>query len=161
MSILVPMRQDVFAEYRELAIVGYAEENVKASFWSAEGSLERSRVIFDSLLPQGLTTPNNYLYEIKATVDEATVGFLWFANAERHGVPMAYIYHLLIKGPYRRLGHAKRALLALEPIVAALGLRHIGLQAFGGNNIGAQALYRHVGYVVTGINMAKNLDASA
>jgi GNAT superfamily N-acetyltransferase len=161
MSILVPMRQNEFAEYRESSIVGYAEENVKAGYWSADGSVERSGMIFDSLLPQGLATPNNYIYEIKPAVDEATVGFLWFANVERQGGRMAYIYHLLVKEPYRRLGHAKHALQALEPIVASLGLRRIGLQVFGGNNIGAEALYRQVGYVVTGINMAKNLTASA
>jgi ribosomal protein S18 acetylase RimI-like enzyme len=161
MSVLVPMRPEEFVKYRESSVTGYAKDSVEAGYWSAEGSLKRSRIIFDSLLPHGLTTPNNYLYELQAAVDGATVGFLWFANVERQGIRMAYVYHILIKEPYRRLGHAKRALFALEPIVASLGLSSIGLQVFGGNNIGAQALYRQVGYVVTGINMSKNLNASA
>jgi ribosomal protein S18 acetylase RimI-like enzyme len=155
------MRSKEFAEYRESSITEYAKDNVKAGYWSAEGSLERSRIIFDSLLPNGLTTPNNYLYEIKTAIDGATIGFLWFANVERQGIRMAYVYHILIKEPYRRLGHAKRALFALESIVASLGLNSIGLQVFGSDNIGAQALYRQVGYVVTGINMSKSLHASA
>ena len=155
------MRPKEFPEYRESSIIGYANDNVKAGYWGAEGALERSRILFDSLLPQGVRTPNNYLYEIKVAVDGATVGFLWFADIERQGIRMAYVYHILVKKPYRRLGHAKRALSALEPIAASLGLRSIGLQVFGDNNIAAQALYKQVGYVVTGINMSKNLNASA
>lgn len=100
MSILVPIRPEEFAEYRESSVAGYVKHNVKAGYWSAGGSLERSRILFDSLLPQGLTTPNNYFYEIKATVDGATVGFLWFANVERQGTRMAYVYHIFIKEPY-------------------------------------------------------------
>jgi ribosomal protein S18 acetylase RimI-like enzyme len=155
------MRPEEFPEYRESSVIGYAEDNVKAGYWPAEGSVERSRILFDGLLPQGLKTPDNYLYEIKAAVDGATVGFLWFASVERQGVRTAYVYHIVVREPYRRLGHAKRALLALESIVASLGLPSIGLQVFGRDNIGAQALYGQVGYVVTGINMSKNLNASA
>lgn len=94
MSVLVPMKPEEFAEYREFSIGGYAKDNVEAGYWTAEGSRERSRMLFDSLLPQGLTTPNNYLYEITVAVDGATVGFLWFANMERQGIRGLRLSHL-------------------------------------------------------------------
>ena len=79
------MRQEVFAEYMESSIIGYAEDNIASGRWPAGGALERSATEFHKLLPQGLATPKNHLFEIKATGDGPTVGFLWFAEEDRHG----------------------------------------------------------------------------
>jgi ribosomal protein S18 acetylase RimI-like enzyme len=109
-------------------------------------------------LPQGLATPDNHLFEILATADGPTVGCLWFAVEDQHGVRGAYVYDVEIKPEFRRLGHARRAFQALDGIVASLGLSSIGLHVFG-HNPGAQALYIQLGFAVTGINMLKRLDA--
>ncbi len=160
MTILSPMRPELFAEYLKSSVTGYAEENVASGRWPAQDALQRSRNEFHELLPQGLATPNNYLFEIKAAENGPTVGFIWFAAEEHRGTRGAYVYDVIVKEAYRRLGHARRAFLALEPLVAALGLSSIGLHVFG-HNAGAQALYSQLGYAVTGINMLKKLDARA
>jgi ribosomal protein S18 acetylase RimI-like enzyme len=156
MTVLVAMRPDVFDAYREAAIVGYAEDNIASGRWPRDGALEQSRANFESLLPQGLATPDNYLFEIKAADGGPTVGTLWFAVEERHGIRAAYVYDVEISAAHRRQGHATRAFDALESRVTALGLSSIGLHVFG-HNPGAQALYAKLGYVVTGINMVKRL----
>lgn len=150
------MRPDVFDAYREAAIVGYAEDNIASGRWPLEDAVERSRANFASLLPQGLSTPDNYLFEIKASDTGPTVGALWFAVEERHGVRSAFVYDVEISAAWRRQGHATRAFAALESRVTALGLSSIGLHVFG-HNPGAQALYAKLGYGVTGINMVKRL----
>ena len=160
MTVLSPMHQEVFAEYVESSVVGYAEENIASGRWPAEGAVERSAAEFRDLLPQGLATPKNHLFEIKATDEGPTVGFIWFAEEDRHGARGAYVYDVVIKEDFRRQGHAERAFLALEPLVAELGLSSIGLHVFG-HNTGAQALYAKLGYAVTGINMLKKLNARA
>lgn len=157
MTVLAPMRPEVYDAYREAAIAGYTEDNVASGRWPREGALERSRANFESLLPQGLATPDHYLFEILAAEAGPTVGFLWFAVEERYGIRSAYVYDLAIHAESRRRGHAKRAFEALEHLVSALGLSSIGLHVFG-NNPGAQALYAKLGYRVTGLNMAKHLD---
>ena len=122
-----------------------------------EGALERSRDDFQHLLPRGLATPDNYLYEIMAEKSGPTVGFLWFAVQDQQGLRSAFVYDVRVKEEYRRLGHATRAFLALEPIVVGLGLPSIGLHVFGHNHA-AQALYGRLGYAVTDINMVKALN---
>jgi ribosomal protein S18 acetylase RimI-like enzyme len=156
MTSLSPMRAEEFPAYRENAIAGYAEDCVASHRWPSEGSIERSRADFDNSLPQGIATPDNYLYEIWASESEPTVGVLWFAIEEKNGLRKAFVYDIEIKPEHRRQGHARQAFVLLEPIVSALALDSIGLHVFSQNRA-AQALYEKLGYVVTGINMQKRL----
>lgn len=160
MTMLSSMRPEVFDEYLPAAITGYADDNVLVGRWPAQGAVERSRAEFHSLLPQGLGTPGNHLYEIKASDSGPTVGYLWFAVEEHDGSRGAFVYDVEVKPDHRRQGHARRAFLALEPIVAGLGLSRIGLHVFG-HNAAAQALYGRLGYAVIGIQMLKKLDPLA
>ncbi len=157
MTVIVPMRPAAYDVYLQAAIADYAQGNVASGRWPPEGTLERSHAEFERLLPQGLATPDNYLFEIKATEDGPTVGFIWFAVEARHGIRPAFVYDVEIQEEWRRQGHATRAFETLESFVAALGLTSIGLHVFG-NNLGAQALYAKLGYSVTDINMVKRLD---
>jgi ribosomal protein S18 acetylase RimI-like enzyme len=138
------------------AIVGYAQDNVSAGRWPEVGALERSREDFGSLLPQGLATSDHFLYEILAGAAGPAVGCLWVHIEYKHGAVSAYVYDLEIEPAFRRQGHAVRALQALEAIAAAAGADGIGLNVFA-DNVGAQALYRKLGYVPTNFNMHKRL----
>jgi ribosomal protein S18 acetylase RimI-like enzyme len=150
------MRPEVFAEYLISSVAGYAEGNVSSGRWPADGAVARSRIEFQELLPQGLATPDHHLFEIRESAQGATVGYIWFAAEDRHGIRGAFVYDVEIKEAYRRRGHATRAFQALELRVAAMGLSTIGLHVFG-HNAGAQALYQQLGYAVTGINMLKKV----
>ena len=124
----------------------------------ASEALDRSRADFHSLLPAGLTSPNNYIYSIwsdDAPLD-APVGVLWIAVQSRQP-SQAFIFDFIIFEPYRRRGYGAQALLALEPKVRALGLETIGLHVFGHNH-GAIALYEKSGYEITDINMVKKVN---
>jgi ribosomal protein S18 acetylase RimI-like enzyme len=159
MTFLSPMRAEVFPSYLENAIAGYAEDCVTSHRWPSEGAIERSRADFENSLPQGLATPENYLYEIKASESGPTVGVIWFAVEEKHGLRNAYVYDIEINIQHRRQGHAFQSLVLLEPIVDALGLGRIGLHVFR-HNPGAQAMYEKLGYEVTGTNMQKRLGGA-
>ena len=115
---------------------------------------------FNASLPQGLQTPNNYLFEMKAVETGPTVGYIWFAVVEKDGLSSAFVYDVEVKPQYRRQGYATAAFEALEPKVRALGLSSIGLHVFA-RNAGAQALYAKLGYGVTSVNMLKHLDEVA
>ncbi|MEP7207418.1 MAG: GNAT family N-acetyltransferase [Casimicrobiaceae bacterium] len=158
MTILIPMRPQAFAAYREEAVAGYAEDNVVAGRWPGEGAVERSRTEFDRLLPQGLATPGNHLFEILADRNGAVVGAIWMAVEDRHGARGGYVYDVGIVAAHRRQGHATAAFRALESFAAGLGLSTLGLHVFGQNQA-AQALYAHLGYQVVGINMLKHLGS--
>ena len=160
MTKLVPMQAASFAVYRESSIHAYAEENVAARRRSKVDALAFARDDFEVLLPQGLDTPDNYLYEIQAIPHDTNasmhVGYLWFAVVTRSGVRTGYVYDLEVFLEFRRQGHAERAFEALEPIARELGLASIALHVFA-HNPSARTLYAKLGYKVTGHNMLKHL----
>jgi len=156
MTTLRPMRPDTYPAYVESSIEGYAQDNISSGRWPEAGALERSRREFDALLPAGLDTPDNFLFEILDEQEGQVVGFVWYAIERKKGPCSAYIYDLEIKIEHRRKGHALRALQALESIAAAAGANSMGLNVFA-NNLGAQELYNQLGYAPTNFNMRKPL----
>jgi ribosomal protein S18 acetylase RimI-like enzyme len=154
------MQSGSFATWLESAVVAYARENVESGRWPEIGALARSRDAFRSLLPAGIATPDNYLFEILEGEAGPLVGFVWYAMDRKHGSCQAFIYDVVILEAFRRRGHARRALLALEQHAANLGATAVGLNVFAGNH-GAQALYRALGYVATNINLSKQMDPAA
>ncbi len=159
MVILAPMKPNAFAGYRDAAAAGYAEDNVTSGRWPKAGALQRSYEDFDESLPQGLATPDNFLYEVLIKSTGAAVGIIWFAVVVKNGLKSAFVYDVEVRPECRRRGYARMAFTELEPLVSALGLSSIGLHVFG-NNPGAQALYQSLGYGVTGINMRKQLGGA-
>ncbi len=156
MTVLLPMRPASFATYVEASVAAYAGDNVRAGRWDKAGAVERSRADFASLLPQGLDTPDNFLFEILEREHGPVVGFAWLALERKHAPVTAYIYNIQIHAAHRRKGHAFRALRALEAKAAAAGAQSIGLNVFA-FNVEAQALYRKLGYATTNCNMRKPL----
>ena len=156
MTTLIPMSAEKFVHYQVAAVAGYAEDNVASGRWPEEGAIARSQADFAESLPQGLQTPDNYLFEITAGDDGVCVGYIWFAVVEKNGLRSAFVFDVEIKPEFRRQGHAAAAFAALEPLVRKLGLSSIGLHVFS-QNAGAQALYRKLGYGVTSVNMLKHL----
>lgn len=90
MTVLAPMRPEVYATYLEASVAGYAEDNTASGRWPREGAVERSRANYLDLPPQWLATPDNYLYEIMADDGGPIVGVIWFAVEARHGVRLRY-----------------------------------------------------------------------
>jgi ribosomal protein S18 acetylase RimI-like enzyme len=176
---LLPMRAAAFADYAAHSAAAFAEDNVRSGRWPAFQALERAQRDFADSLPQGLATADNFLFEIVVAktvtpgldiadtlevsapgTGEVSVGILWFAVVEKHGIAQAFVYDLEIDPAFRRQGYARFAFHALEELVAARGITQIGLHVFA-HNVAAQALYRSLGYDVTSHNMLKHLGATA
>lgn len=154
---LAPMTEEEFKRFLEREIADYAQENVKAGYWSESEALDKSREKHQSLLPDGLATPNHYLFHIQNTVTGDRVGVLWlFANVTA-ARPSGFIYDLLIEEEFRRRGYARQAMLAVEEKARELGLGSIGLHVFA-HNPSAKALYDQLGYQVRSVNMIKDLS---
>ena len=152
---LRPMTHERFASYTEQSIAEYARENVEAGRWIEAGALERARRDYLALLPQGLDTPDHFVFDI-VDDDGAVVGMLWFALLRQHGQRTAYVYDIKVDAARRRRGHARRALQVFESLARAMGAHAVGLNVFA-HNAGAQALYEQLGYRVTNSNMRKAL----
>lgn len=155
-ATLAPMRAEAFTAFFDTAVAAYAGDNVAAGRWRADEAPALARAETERLLPQGAATPEHHLLEI---VDGGTaVGFLWFAAMSRGSTRVAFVYQIYVHAGFRRRGHARAALQALEGIVGGLGLAGIALHVFG-SNTGAQALYRSLGYGTTSLNLFKPLGS--
>lgn len=153
---LTPMRKAEFEEYYRQDVYKYADENVKAGYWTPAEALEKSISAHQQLLPQGLATPNHYLFMIEDTQRGEKVGVVWLEADSKSPKPDGFIYDLLIYEPYRRQGYATQAMLALEDKAKGTGLQALYLHVFA-HNPNAKALYDRLGYQVTSYRMSKPL----
>jgi RimJ/RimL family protein N-acetyltransferase len=152
---LVPMDEADFQAYLAAAIPSYAEEHIAAGRWSREEALNKAEAEYHQLLPEGLATPDQYLYSIEDMAG-AKVGMLWFAVERRPAGARAFVYDVEVFEPFRRRGYAEQAFKAMEERVRELGLNTISLHVFGHNHA-ARALYEKLGYIATNLNMSKTL----
>jgi RimJ/RimL family protein N-acetyltransferase len=160
MTTLVPMTEAEFASFSEESSQGYAQDKVDSGQWAREDALRLARESHRELLPQGIGTPNHYLFTVRDDEILECLGELWFARKERGGMSVAYVYAISIREKHRRKGHATRALAALEKEARVLGMEGVELHVFG-HNPAAQALYAKTGYEATNIIMFKRLGAAA
>src|SRR5580698_8091723 len=100
-----------FAGFAKEAPRGYAKDQAEAGVWSPDKALELATADFNRLLPQGLGTPDHFLYVLRDG-ETRSVGILWFARKERAGAKVAYVYGIFIREEFRRKGHATSALKA-------------------------------------------------
>jgi GNAT superfamily N-acetyltransferase len=150
---LEPMSESVYETWRERSVREYAAENVKSGRWTEDEALDRSAEDFVQLLPDGLTSPGNYLWTVRSDAGD-DVGILWVDTNRRPG--QAFIYDIEMDESRRGQGFGTATLLALEDWARSGGISSIGLHVFG-HNTGAWQLYKRMGYVETSVQMEKHL----
>jgi ribosomal protein S18 acetylase RimI-like enzyme len=148
MISLKTMQQEDFDRVIESEIRGYAADHVRNGNWPEEGSLERSRKEFETLLPDGVHTPNQYLWSLLNGVQK--LGFIWVQVKDRK----AFIYDFLVEEEFRGKGYGKQALAAMDEKLKSMDVESVGLHVFG-DNVTAQELYKKMGFEITGIHMQK------
>jgi ribosomal protein S18 acetylase RimI-like enzyme len=152
---LIKMTEATFKNYLKIAISSYAKENIDAGRWKEEGAIERSREDHDRLLPEGIKTKNNHLFEIKENSHGQIVGHLWLAIDEQLNQKSAFIYDIEIYEAFRRKGFAKSVLRNAEAFVMTSGIYSIGLHVFN-HNEAAKALYSALDYNTVDENTIEN-----
>ena len=153
---LKTMNEVSFAEYLKAIIPVYANDNVESGRWEKSEALERAKKDYARLLPQGLESENDYLFNVIENISSKDVGYIWVKVEEHNQTKSAFIYDVGIDENYRRKGYARAALYCIEKVVADLGVTSLGLNVFN-HNVGAQALYNSLGYQVVSHNMKKSI----
>lgn len=154
---LVEIDDADFQAWKQMAVDEYFTERVRAGN-DGPDSPDHSRIEFESLLPYGRLTKNNYIFSI---VDEKQgsrkVGILWYA-ADAPDLPRdtLFLYDIRIDEGMRGKGYGKATMLLLEQRAKELGKKRIALHVFA-HNERAHRLYEELGYRPTNIMMAKEL----
>lgn len=158
----IRLRRMNAAEYErfiERLIRDFAADKVQAGTWTEEEAPQLAEDSLHKYLPQGLDTPDAYLYVItlrEQQADEQGIGIIWFNITDMPMGTEAFILEFWIEDAYQGQGYAKQTLQALDEEARKRGIRKIGLHVFG-HNTRAFELYKKMGYVVTDIQMSKEL----
>ena len=153
---LILMSDTQFNDYIQTLLNNYAQEHVNAGNWSADEAPAKAKAQIGELLPNGVATPDHYIYVVEDTTAQAQVGILWLAVEDRAGRPTAFIYDIEIFESYQRRGYGTQTMAAAEAKAKELGLVEIALHVFGSNER-ARALYRKVGFEEVDVLMSKRI----
>lgn len=151
---LIEMKEHEFKQYLDFMIPDYAKDISNNYNLSMDKAFEESEVMMKELLPDGISTEGQFLYNIYDPQLNKQVGILWFdINKE---INRAYLYHIFINEDCRQRGYATKAIEKLQKRVKEFGMNSIALSVFGKNK-NAQELYEKMGYSVSSISMYKLL----
>jgi ribosomal protein S18 acetylase RimI-like enzyme len=151
---LRPLRGDELPEFIEHGIEEYARDMAANAGLSPERARKKSEKDWANLLPNGRVPPGHHLFAVEDERGER-VGEVWFAERTNDfDATVAFVYSIEIAEPFRGRGYGRQAMLLLEDDVRSLGLSHVALNVFGGNEV-ARSLYRSLGYAETAIWMRK------
>jgi len=153
---LQAMTEAGFAEYRPLAVEGVAQAFVRNVGVAIEKARAHAASLFDRSLSSGLSTPNQFLYDIRleeGTIDDR-IGYLWVeVNETEH---RCFIYDIYLHEEHRGKGRGRKTLELLEAQMRERNIQRIGLHVWG-DNVVARELYGKLGYRLIGSDMQKRL----
>jgi ribosomal protein S18 acetylase RimI-like enzyme len=155
-TILKPMSENTFSRYVEESITCYAKDLVLGKIATEEGVLEKLRSDIKRSLPDGISTKDNFLFELRDNTTDELVGYFWYMMQTKLGERVGFICDVLITPEFRRQGRATQVLREFQEKMKAEKVLHIALHVFG-HNRNARNLYEKLGFQPTSIQMKKSL----
>jgi len=151
---LEKMNQSDFEVWAPQSRHGYAERKIQSNGLTKCEAYEIAEEEFARLLPDGLTSKDNYFYTMKDS-DSRVVGYLWFCIRGAVDNRTAFLCDIDVNENCRGHGIGKSAMLQFEQEVKKLGLKEIGLHVFACNEK-AIGLYQSLGFKTTKLVMSKS-----
>lgn len=138
-----PMSPLEYSDWRQDAILGYANDLTVSGSHSLAEAMQRSVTQFDELMPDGLDTPDQSFWIVESGRDP--VATIWLIH---HRAPdMSFVCDVEVREAQRGRGYGRGAMLIAERSALAVGDTQLGLNVFGHNQV-ATNLYTSLGYQV-------------
>ena len=152
MISLRPLQPDEFAAFAAYFVPDYAAEIVTNFGVPLADALTQAAKDLAQDLPQGADTPGEILMAI--TLVDQLIGYLFYAvDPATHS---AFIKDFHVLPPHQGMGHGTAAIAAMIALLKPQGITQLRLSV-AAKNAAAHRLYTKLGFVPTGINMAKTL----
>ena len=152
---ITPMSEAEYNVWAPRSREGYAADKMKANGLTKEEAGKIAEADFARLLPDGLKSPDNFLFTIKDE-KQNIAGFCWFVVRGAENNRRAFVCDIVVEEAYRGKGCGKQMMRHMEGEAKSMGLKRIGLHVFGFNEI-AIGLYESLGYETTDLVMEKSL----
>jgi ribosomal protein S18 acetylase RimI-like enzyme len=147
------LREDEYDAFIARAMAFYADDMVRAGI---ERDVAQAKADKDlpQLLPDGLATPDHFMYAIEH--DGRFAGYLWLCNRDGELGHSLFVYAVEIDDELRGRGLGRAAMVFAEEEAQRLGIAKVALNVFGGN-AAARHLYLSLGYEETAVHMEKRV----
>jgi ribosomal protein S18 acetylase RimI-like enzyme len=147
------LREDEYDAFIERAMAFYVDDMVRAGI---ERDVAQAKADKDlpQLLPDGLATPDHFMYAIEH--DGRFAGYLWLCNRDGEFGHSLFVYAVEIDDELRGRGLGRAAMVFAEEEAQRLGIAKVALNVFGGN-AAARHLYLSLGYEETAVHMEKRV----
>jgi ribosomal protein S18 acetylase RimI-like enzyme len=151
---LEPMTPEQYESWQPAAVEGYARQRSESGLGTIDATRERAAKEFDALLSDGVATPDHHL--LVAYEGRQIVGALWLHIHDEWGVRRAFVYDVEVDESQRGRGYGRAIMTAGEGYARDQGASAMALNVFAQNDV-ARSLYDKLGYLVTNVNMQKEL----
>jgi len=147
------LREDEYDAFIERAMAFYVDDMVRAGI---ERDVAQAKADKDlpQLLPDGLATPDHFMYAIEH--DGRFAGYLWLCDRDGELGHSLFVYAVEIDDELRGRGLGRAAMVFAEEEAQRLGIAKVALNVFGGN-AAARHLYLSLGYEETAVHMEKRV----
>jgi len=152
-SVVRPLRADEYEAFVVRAKEFYVSDMVSAGIEQDVAQAKADRD-FPQLLPDGLATPEHFMYAIE---DEGRfAGYLWLCDRDGELGHSLFVYAVEVDEASRGRGLGRAAMQFAEEEARRRGIAKVALNVFGGNDV-ARGLYTSLGYRETAVHMEKQV----
>ncbi|PZR51643.1 hypothetical protein DNL40_15330 [Xylanimonas oleitrophica] len=141
---LVPMTPESFESYLAGAVEEYAHELHDSAGGTFEDALARAHQEYEELLPRGLESDGQLLFDVQDATTGEVAGVLWLGLRPPSA---AFVYDVHLRPEHRGRGLGRATMRAAAAWCREAGLDVLGLNVFGHNTV-ARSLYDSLGYRV-------------
>jgi ribosomal protein S18 acetylase RimI-like enzyme len=154
---LTAMTADGLSSWAASSRAGFAQQQVASGSMPAPEATEYAQRAFDALLPQGVNSPGQHLWDVQWGDDR--VGHVWVQISSHSDGLDAFVFDVDLRPESRGRGLGRAAMLAAESEVRRMGVRRVRLNVFG-HNVAALRLYDGLGYRPVATMLSKDLRLS-
>lgn len=155
MLYIKPMTPTRFEEFKKDSQENYAKDLSKAGT-SLEDAKKTVYEQFSRLVANGIGTTDQIFLDVFETTTNESIGYLWLGYKGLAGRRVASINDIKINPSQRGKGFGKALMRVVELEVKKAGATRIRLHVFNHNEV-AKKLYLEMGFVVTDLDMHKDL----
>ena len=152
MKFIEEMTKEDFERYLKNSILNFAEENIKSTNWKKEDAYDKSVVVFNELLPDGIETKDHYFFNIIVNNEQAGILWLYFNENKK----TVFIYDINIKASFQNQGVGTKVLQEAEEFAKEKKAIALELHVFGHNHR-AYNFYKKLHFYETSIQMRKDI----
>jgi ribosomal protein S18 acetylase RimI-like enzyme len=151
--LIRPLREDEYDLFVARGLAFYVGDMVAAGI-DPEVAQAKADSDFPLLLPEGLATPDHFMYAIED--DGRFAGYLWLCDRDGELGHSLFVYAIEVDEAFRGRGLGRAAMEFSEEEARRRGIAKVALNVFGGNAV-ARHLYLSLGYQETAVHMEKRV----